>query len=556
MNNLHAIADKTRRDLIFPVGTVFTISVIIISALVYIAANSLNRISEEKSVHLAGSVIASHEDTLNRLNIDTAYWDQAVEKLVYSFDPVWATDNIGIFLYESFDTYSSYAIDPENRATYSMIEGENVEDNPVERMGEPFRVLLEQARISAPMDDTPVPVSGFVRDGNRILLVSATRLTTYENIDGEEVSIGTHSVLVMTQDINIELLDALGAQYLLSGFHLDLSSQPPQKETALVLKDETGNHIGTLLWQTDHPGTEMLKWMVPVIALLFILMGGLVYLTVARANRVSEKVLHEENLRHEMDKAMEQSQKLQALGTLVGGVAHNFNNLLQPILMLSMSLRNATADNSQERKDLDVMIEACNRGVSLVEQISLFSREDKSDTDGEDIYSVVQQGLKLASSTIPTTITVNTDLDQNTGTVLLDATEALTVLMNLISNAVDAMHGHVGTLSVALSPAKIDEGANSAAPTLPKGQYAHLVVGDTGTGMDTETLNRVFEPFFTTKDVGKGTGLGLSTAYSIVTRSGGSISTTSAPQKGATIDVYIPLAPTNDAHMATATHHK
>ena len=550
-DDVPSIAAKTRRDLIFPVGSVFAISVTIISALVFIAANSLNRISEEKSVHLAGSVIASHEDTLNRLNIDTAYWDQAVEKLVYNFDPVWATDNIGNFLYENFDAYSSYAIDPENRATYSMVEGEGLDDTPVERMGEALKVLIEKARTSRPLDEVPTPVSGFVRDDNRILLVSATRLTTYANIDGEEVSMGTRSVLVMTQDINAELLGKLGANYLLTNFHLDLSSQLPEAKTALAINDGTGKHIGALLWQTDHPGTAMLKWMAPVIAALFLLMGGLVYLAVSRANRVSQGILHEEMLRHEMDRALIQSQKLQALGTLAGGVAHNFNNLLQPILMLSLSLRNAITDNSPEREDLDVMIEACNRGADLVEQISLFTREDNGSIAGENIYAVVQQGLKLASSTIPSTITVNADLDENTGTVLVDATEALTVLMNLISNAVDAMHGHVGTLSVALSPAEIDDDADTTIPTLPKGRYAHLVVRDTGVGMAPETLNRAFEPFFTTKAVGEGTGLGLSTAFSIVTRRGGAITTASTPQSGAIIEVYLPLSPANDVYLAT-----
>jgi len=539
--NVLSIAAKTRRDLIVPVGTVFVISVIIISALVLFATNRLNRISEDKSVHLAGSVISGHEDTLNRLNIDSAYWDQAVEKLVYTFDPVWADDNIGAFLNESFDVYSSYVVNAENRATYSAVEGESVEDDPVARMGEALKTLIERARTSTTTDEVPIPVSGFVRDGERLLLVSATRLTTYANVDGEEVSTGTQSVLVMTQDINADLLDELGANYLLSNFRLDLSSNPSRARMALMIKDPTGKQIGTLLWETDHPGTVMLRWVAPVITALFFLMGGLVYLAVSRANRVSRNILQEEMARHEMERALIQSQRLQALGNLAGGVAHNFNNLLQPILMLSLSLRKAIADNSPEREDLDVMIEACNRGADLVEQISLFTREDDGGITGENIYAVVRQGLKLASSTIPSTITVDADLDENTGTVLVDATEALTVLMNLISNAVDAMHGHVGSLSIALSRAHVGENDENAIPELQQGTYAHLCVSDTGTGMDPETLRRAFDPFFTTKDVGKGTGLGLSTAYGIVTRRGGAIHTSSTPQMGSTIDVYFPL---------------
>ena len=548
-HNTQDIFANTRRGLVLPVVAVFIVSVMIISALTAFAVRSLDKVSQEKSVRLAKSVLSDMEQKYMDLSYDYAYWDQAVEHLVITFDPVWANENIGAYLYKTYGVSASYVFNDVNAVIYSAIEGESVDDAPIARFTGGLQTLIAQARTISARDEAPEPIRGFVRDGDRLFFASAARLTTYRTVGDGDLNEATDYVLVLMNEMNAAQLSVLAERYLLHDLRLDLSADAPINATSLAVSDVDGARIGVFHWSTDLPGTEVLGWLLPVVGMLFVAMGGLIFLSIRRATHASHAFIEALSGRHEaeLERQLSQVQKMQALGTLVGGVAHNFNNLLQPIMLLAQMIQKRSAENSRDRSDLDVIIQACERAADLVKQISNFTREkDPGEGRNQNIYEVVDQGLKLVASTIPASITVAADLDEDTGMVRINAIETQAVLMNLISNAIDAMDGHVGKLTISLSRALITDRAAELLLDLKGGAYAKLTVSDTGVGMNQKTLKRAFDPFFTTKQVGNGTGLGLSSAYGIVTRHGGSIHASSVVGEGTNFDVYLPLVDKND----------
>lgn len=245
--------------------------------------------------------------------------------------------------------------------------------------------------------------------------------------------------------------------------------------------------------------------------------------------------------RKRAEREMTQLKKMESLGNFVGGMAHNLNNLLLPILSLSRRAMNELPEEDQ-RQYLEKVVQAGERAKNLVGQVVASSREEEVGTGLIDIAEALRGSMALLQSALPSTIKVEERLSESVGFILGDPAQTATVLMNLVSNAIDSMAGGVGELEVSLS--RIDIGRNERAKlslSTPVGAYARLTVADTGTGMDEATMNRIFDPFFTTKEVGEGAGLGLSTAYGTVTRQGGTIKVESEPGTGTKFDVFFPL---------------
>ena len=246
--------------------------------------------------------------------------------------------------------------------------------------------------------------------------------------------------------------------------------------------------------------------------------------------------------RKRMEAELLRHQKMESLGGLAGGIAHNFNNLLLPILGLSAKTLEALPSSSEERENMEVVVRACERAKDLVDQILAFGRRTEITRDDIDIHAIVRESVVLARAMLPKAVTLTETLDPETGVVLADAAQIGAVVMNLLSNAVDALDGGGGQVSVSLSRVDIDAAMGGAPADLTAGPHARIRVADTGMGMDEDTRKRIFDPFFTTKGVGKGTGLGLSSAYGMVTGHDGVIDVASLPGAGTTIDVYLPIA--------------
>lgn len=255
-------------------------------------------------------------------------------------------------------------------------------------------------------------------------------------------------------------------------------------------------------------------------------------------------VIRDATERNEMEAALRQSQKMDALGNLAGGIAHDVNNMLLPIIVLSEKTMRNLPEEGQDRTRLEKVVEAGNKAKDLIASILAFSHRLDPDVKMEEvnIADVIRGTLDLLRSTLPSTISVIDDLNPTTGKVLCDTAQISTVLLNLASNSVDALEGHIGELTVSVVPAEVNQQLASRVSQLKQGQYAKFTVSDTGTGMDADTISKLFEPYFTTKEVGEGTGLGLSMVHGIVTKHGGAVDVRSEIGKGTTFDIYLPIA--------------
>ena len=243
--------------------------------------------------------------------------------------------------------------------------------------------------------------------------------------------------------------------------------------------------------------------------------------------------------RKELADQLQQSQKMQAIGTLAGGIAHDFNNILSVILgYTSLVLDDRTKDDAS-RENLEMVMQAGRRARDLVEQILTFSRRSDRAKEPVALKPTVEEVLKLLRSTLPATIEIRQNLADAPGPVMADSSQIHQVLMNLCTNAAQAMEGGGGALTVELEPTRVDE-STSLRLGLQPGSFLRLKVQDTGAGMDRKTAERIFEPFFTTKERGEGTGLGLSVVHGIVSDHGGAIVVDSTPGVGTEFQVYLP----------------
>jgi|HubBroStandDraft_1064217.scaffolds.fasta_scaffold00199_24 PAS domain S-box-containing protein len=234
--------------------------------------------------------------------------------------------------------------------------------------------------------------------------------------------------------------------------------------------------------------------------------------------------------RRALERQILHSQRLEALGTLAGGVAHEINNALVPVLALTkMAARDLPLD-SRERRNLDTALQSSGRIRDLVKRILAFSRkgEDRH-RESVDVAIVLSEALQMMRATVPANIRLETAIE-SAPRVMGDPNQIYQVIVNLVSNAAQAIGPAMGTITVALQ-------------SDPDCAQLRLSVSDTGCGMDETTKARIFEPFFTTKDVGEGTGLGLSVAHGIVIDHGGSIEVASAPGRGTRFDVFLPNEP-------------
>ncbi|GIW82895.1 MAG: hypothetical protein KatS3mg105_4702 [Gemmatales bacterium] len=238
-----------------------------------------------------------------------------------------------------------------------------------------------------------------------------------------------------------------------------------------------------------------------------------------------------------MDETARQSQKLEAIGRLAGGVAHDFNNLLTVIIGYSdMLFRNQELPESARHMIKEIR-EASNRAATLTRQLLAFSRSDLQKFETIDLNAVVRDVHKMLSRLIGEDIQLIVALEEGVKPIKADRGQIEQVLVNLAVNSRDAMPDGgkltIETKNVVLS-------GDSPIDGLAPGNYVLLSISDTGVGMDAETQERIFEPFFTTKEPGRGTGLGLSTVYGIVKQSGGAIKVHSEPNRGTTFEIYFP----------------
>ena len=264
--------------------------------------------------------------------------------------------------------------------------------------------------------------------------------------------------------------------------------------------------------------------------------------------RASNERLEGEILQREQtEKHLLRSQRLESIGTLAGGIAHDLNNLISPIL-LSAQLLSPTTTEKMHEELVSIVINCAERASGIIKQLLTFARGIDGERIPLQLRFLIQEIEQIASETFPRLITIRTSVAADLRTIEGDATPLQQVLMNLCVNARDAMPDG-GSLRISAENVEVDEAYASMVVAARPGTYVRLRVADTGIGIPEEQINKIFDPFFTTKPIGKGSGLGLSSVSGIVKSHGGFLEVDSKPGKGTTFDVFLPAA-SADAHCA------
>jgi PAS domain S-box-containing protein len=237
---------------------------------------------------------------------------------------------------------------------------------------------------------------------------------------------------------------------------------------------------------------------------------------------------------------LQQSQKMEAIGTLAGGIAHDFNNILTVIIGCTELTLMGVSEKDPSYHHLKQIQQAGSRATDLVKQILTFSRQGQQEEKLIQTRFIVQEAIKMLRASLPSTIEIQQQIGKDPGLIIADPTQIHQILMNLGTNAAHAMREKGGILEVRLNNVYVAAEEAGQYPDLTPGPYVDIVISDTGHGMGPEVLERIFDPYFTTKKLGEGTGLGLAVVYGIVKRYRGDIKVQSEPGKGSLFEIFLP----------------
>jgi PAS domain S-box-containing protein len=353
------------------------------------------------------------------------------------------------------------------------------------------------------------------------------------------------SDLIYTQDLQGRFLTVNPALAKLFGYpaedllgHLAVDFMRPELRQAFQTEYldkllQEGHHFGISMYFAKDGGRRYIEYHSSLVKPA----AGPPYIS-GVGRDVTDRINAEKQLRR-LQEQLFQSQKIQALGVLAGGIAHDFNNMLQSISGYTQLMLTESHTTPVNRDRLEHIEQSIARATGMIGHLMTLARKGQTKLERVDLNQEVARTIKILEHTLPKMISLGSDLAPDLLPVNADATQVEQILLNLSTNASQAMP-QGGQLTFTTRNATIDAQAPETVPGLEPGPYVRLEVSDTGLGMDEETLSHIFEPFFTTKPLGQGTGLGLSTVYGIVTNYGGQILCASRPGRGTTFTIYLP----------------
>jgi len=262
------------------------------------------------------------------------------------------------------------------------------------------------------------------------------------------------------------------------------------------------------------------------------------FLGIRTSGRDITAVKQAEKERRNLEKQLFVAQKIEALGALAGGIAHDFNNILSGIIGYA-ELAGREDNETARSRSIEQILNAAERARKLVQQILAFSRPMEQHKKPMDLQMVVQEALQLLRATIPTTIEMRRKLPDEPVIIYADYTQMHQVIMNICTNAAQAMGEKGGILNLLINTENLST-PQASEMNLKAGSYVRISISDTGQGIAPKIIDRIFDPFFTTKEIGEGTGLGLSVVYTIVKNHEGSVQVKSQPGQGTAFHIYLP----------------
>jgi PAS domain S-box-containing protein len=251
---------------------------------------------------------------------------------------------------------------------------------------------------------------------------------------------------------------------------------------------------------------------------------------------VVRDITHRKQLEHRV----RQAQKVEAIGTLAGGIAHQFNNILAIIRGYAELSYETLSENSVLKRNLQHVLTASDRARELVNQILIFSQQAKEGQKPLDLNAIINDSLGLLQSSLPTNIELCQDIERNVGFILAEPNQIRQLIVNLCKNATQAIGKQNGVIEVSLKKVVLGPGKMTGLKNLEPGLYMKLTVSDTGHGMEQKVKERIFDPFYTTKSTGEGMGMGLAVIHGIVKTCGGDIQVESKPGKGTAFHLFFP----------------
>ena len=391
-------------------------------------------------------------------------------------------------------------------------------------------------------------VSAAIRDGTErkqvAIIASSSDAITSQTIDG---------IITSWNPAAERIYGYLAGEVLGRNIELVIPPDRREHERALIARVAAGMSNGeleTVRLRRDGSLVDLAKTLAPITDASGVVVG---VSTIARD--ITERKLAEAD-RLALEARLNQSQRLESLGQLAGGVAHDFNNLLAVILNYASFVADEVTDNAAAQADIEAIRTAAQRAARLTHQLLTFARREPIQPEVLDLNALVAEVKSLLSHTIGENVKLTVHLADELLTIRADRGQIEQVLMNLAVNSRDAM-GEGGTLTIETAMVQLDGDDARLRPQAAAGRYAQLSVSDTGVGMTDDVAPHAFDPFFSTKPRGDGSGLGLATVYGIVTEGGGSTSLYSEPGLGTTIRIYLPalnepIAPTRPRPVVDA----
>ncbi len=406
-------------------------------------------------------------------------------------------------------------------------------DHPDNHVRRPIEVNIKMVR-----DNNGDPLSilvtrhdlTFDRKTQETLRETEERYRQLVELSQDIIFIQSSGIVVFINDAGVRMFGASSSSDIIAKPMLDLI-HPDSKELV----------ISRMKAATEQEGK------LPVVEVKYLRMDGTFFFGEVTATSMLHQgkpavhvFVRDITVRKSLEDQLRHSQKLEAVGHLAGGIAHDFNNILTVISGYSALLEMAVPTHGTGREMIGHIVSATERATNLTRSLLAFSRKQEMRPKNENLNEIIQNVGKFLMRIIGEDITLTTTLSNDPLMVFADKGQIEQVLMNLATNARDVMDNG-GTLAIETQIIEMDDLFIQSHGFGTPGNYALITVSDNGQGMDEETKTKIFEPFFTTKEVGRGTGLGLSIVYGIVSQHNGHISVHSAPGKGTSFDIYLPL---------------